>query len=951
MNSLLLIITLLSCYGYTINITYSQDEQNYYQITGRLLNQQTHQPITYAQIYNNITPQNSTTDSQGYFKLNINSSIPQDNQMVISIKHLNYQDKKFEVLFFRDETHQRNLGTIFLKPNTVSTRHQILLSTQDILNAEDNQDGSIADVLTASRDSFLQAAAYDFGASFYRLRGLENNNQELLINNCSFKSPYNHRINWGQWGGLNNMFRNRNYISSSGNNEHILGGLQGTTIIRSGANQNKKSTQFAIANSNKNYTTRAMITHYSGILKNNWSYSLSGSFRNASSGFKEGTPYKAWSIYGSLYKKINSQHQLTATMWYSPVERGKSTAITQEVLDLKGNRYNPNWGIDQAKIRNARTLKQQTPTLLLDHNWNIHKYLTLTQSIQLQRQNYSLSRLLSTGSSLQYFENQPLYVKQGSSRYTNPIHASWLPSYAFRKATSDSYDYEEYYLLKEDFMSNGQINWSLLRDANTSSIDRNSIYILYDDVREHQQFAYTLQANTDLSSNIKLTSRFAIQHYNSKHYAQVSDLLDGNAFLDIDSYGTDQGDFDAIQSNLITPNRYVIEGEKFQYHYELKTQNKKLYNQVDFHYKHWKAYLGVEIGGQSYQRKGLYQNGYFSQNSLGKSRLVKYNYGGAKVGLRYTFNGKTAISFSSQRQTQTLALNDVFVQERYQNETYDSWYLDNKRKLPVVQNFNLNYYWNNELLKIRSTLYHQTLSNFQQKNFYYSSSLQGGSEADFVQEVLYNMKQKQYGLEFGARINLTPDLEFFTAFGYGKALYSNNADLALVNDQGSSFLGKTNLKNYHTATGPRQVTQLGIKYNSPKYWWTSLSLSHFDHNYTAINALSRNPQFLTDRDGLTSQYNIETVQDLLKQEKLAPFWLVNLVGGKSWSFKHKYRIGFFAVINNLLDITYRSGGFQQGRYTHYNDQLEDISLNTPLYGNRYFFGTGRSYFINTYVRF
>ena len=78
--------------------------------------------------------------------------------------------------------------------------------------------------------------------------------------------------------------------------------------------------------------------------------------------------------------------------------------------------------------------------------------------------------------------------------------------------------------------------------------------------------------------------------------------------------------------------------------------------------------------------------------------------------------------------------------------------------------------------------------------------------------------------------------------------------------------------------------------------------------------------------------------------------MLNAVGGKSWKVG-KYYVGFFASINNILDQKYKSGGFEQGRSANYRTAKADADLNTPVFGNKYWYGRGTTYFMNIYFRF
>ena len=78
--------------------------------------------------------------------------------------------------------------------------------------------------------------------------------------------------------------------------------------------------------------------------------------------------------------------------------------------------------------------------------------------------------------------------------------------------------------------------------------------------------------------------------------------------------------------------------------------------------------------------------------------------------------------------------------------------------------------------------------------------------------------------------------------------------------------------------------------------------------------------------------------------------MVNLIGGKSWRIDNTY-IGFFASINNLLDKDYKTGGFEQGRNANYRQLRDDTSNDKPVFGSKYWYGRGTTYFMNVYFRF
>ena len=87
-----------------------------------------------------------------------------------------------------------------------------------------------------------------------------------------------------------------------------------------------------------------MTTYNSGLHKNGLAYSISGSRRWAKQGYIDGTLYDAFSVFGALEYKFNDQNSITFTGIFASNRRGRSSAITEEVFELVGKRYNPYWG-------------------------------------------------------------------------------------------------------------------------------------------------------------------------------------------------------------------------------------------------------------------------------------------------------------------------------------------------------------------------------------------------------------------------------------------------------------------------------------------------------------------------------------------------------------------------------------------------------------------------------
>jgi len=125
---------------------------------------------------------------------------------------------------------------------------------------------------------------------------------------------------------------------------------------------------------------------------------------------------------------------------------------------------------------------------------------------------------------------------------------------------------------------------------------------------------------------------------------------------------------------------------------------------------------------------------------------------------------------------------------------------------------------------------------------------------------------------------------------------------------------------------------------------------YFDKIFIDVAPLTRTNNFANDAGIPFNDYDPELARELLKQESFDEYMVVNLTGGKSWKVGD-YFIGLFASVNNLLDKEYKSGGFEQGRNANYRELRDDNANPKRVFGPRYWYGRGTTYFLNLNFRF
>lgn len=893
------------------------------QIIGKIVDAGTNKPISGATLYFD-TNKNLQTQSlaTGIFTLK-SKTLPLGEQILV-ISADGYRTKKFPIVVYKGKTLDMNV--IGLEIDVMERRQisTIILSDQQLSKNVGGSD-NIAGLLQATKDTYLNAAAYDFSATFFNPRGLDSKHGKVLINGVLMNEIYNGRPDWSLWGGLNDAQRNRTFHLSSSPNPYAFGGLAGITNINMRAGAQREGGKISYALANRSYTGRVSASYNTGMLKNGWAFSFLFARRYGKEGFRDGTLYDANSFYLSAEKKFNDTHSLNLTTFYVPSKRGKGSPNTQEVYDIKGTKYNAYWGYQNGDIRNSRVERMEIPVLMLNHSWAISEKTNLNTNIA-----YKFGEM---GSSRLGYDDVP---------NPDPTYYQKLPSYAMAETPPDA---ESAYYKRQAFQNNGQIDWEQLYKTNIV-YGGPARYYLYEDRSDDQQFSANTILNSQLNNHIHLTGAFRFRKLKSENFASMLDLLGAENYLDIDTYSSG----DAAQNNLLQPNRLVKEGQRFKYNYEMEALAYSGFAKAQFTFKHFDFYIGGKVGKTTYQRKGLYKDGNFPNNSLGKSKSLDFTPLGIKLGGTYKVNGNHFIKLNASYTANAPNIRNSFSNSR-QNNALVKGLTEEKNKAA-----DLSYYFRTPKIKARLTGYYSMSEDATDISFYYADGISGlgrNKTNAFVQEVLTNVSKKRFGLELGIEAQITPTVKLKGAAGIGQFTYANNPNLYLTSDDFETPMnyGKSSLKNYHVAGGPERAYQIGFEYRDPDYWFFGATANYFTNAYLDVSPLARTRNFYLDVDGIPfNDYDPETARRLLQQEEFGQYWLVNFIGGKSWKV-NDYYFGFFGVINNVLDQIYKTGGFEQARNANYRELLADSSNPTRVFGPKYWYGYGTTFYLNFYIRF
>ncbi|PHX62444.1 MAG: TonB-dependent receptor [Flavobacteriales bacterium] len=906
--------------------------QNQSTVKGKVVDSKSQSPMGSVKVMIQSNEQFVTTNSLGEFQI---SGISDGNQiLVISVDGYNTQNFAIEVV----ANQTLDVGLLFLEED-ITTEQQLSLVTitENDLGDDNSGSESTAGLLQSSRDAYQQAAAFNWGQARFRMRGLDNEYGVTMINGISMNKIYDGRPQWSNWGGLNDATRNQEFTLGSAPSDYTFGGILGTQEINTRASLYRKGTRISMAGTNTNYSWRSMFTQNSGLMENGWAYSISGSRRWAQEGYFEGTDYGANSFFASVEKRINKKHSLNFTTIYAQNTRGKSSPNTNEVNNLMGIKYNSYWGWQDGKKRNSRDKDVEEPILMLSHFWKMSDKSFLTTSVAYQTGSIGNSRLdYQTANS-----PDPTYYKN-------------LPSYFSNLGDTAGANAAQNY-----FLNNSQINWNAMYYANQfSSVDQQginkSVYALYEDRTDDKQFTANSILFSDLSDNVKLNAGASFKKLKSHNFQHMLDLLGGQYFSDVDPFYSG----DQTQSDLNNPNRQIKVGDEYGYNYNLNAVVADAFTQFKFTYKTVDFYLAQSFSRTQYQREGLYRNGIYANTSFGKGSKQNFENFGFKGGLTYKITGQHLLDFNGVYMTKAPNMRNTFANARINNN------ITPELNSETIASLDASYVVRTPKFKARLTGFASKVQNATEISFFYAEGIgedvDGNDQDSFISELLTGIEKRNFGAEIGLEYQFTSTIKGTVAASYGQYLYGNNPNLkinddaqaTLTNTQPVVDFGKAYLKNYRLPGMPQTAASLGLEYRDPNFWWVGANINYLADSYLDISNITRTDNFSID--GSTGDNyagaNEETVRKALKQEKFANFNLLNLIGGKSWRVDTT-TIGFFASINNVLDTTYKTGGFEQSRKATFPDLQADNANGTPSFGPKYFYGYGRTYFINLYVNF
>jgi hypothetical protein len=915
--------------------------QGNYEVRGRVLDAATGQGLPGVEVRFLTTV--FVTEDNG--EVTFQASAPAGSKLLITLGKPGFQSR--EIIVEGNSGTTINLGTIRLEAqdgigqvNPEDLIPVITMSTNE-LGGEGEQ--NVASLLTSSNDIFLSLAAFNFSAARFRMRGYDAQYTEVFLNGVPVNDLENGFPGWNSWGGLNDVVRNRQNVLGLAINPYAYGGVGGSTAFDTRASRQRKQTRISYALSNRSYRNRVMATYSTGMLKNGWAFTVSGSRRWAEEGYIPGTPFDAYSYFVSADRKLGEKHLLNLTAFGAPSKRGRAGVSTQEMNDFAGtNFYNPNWGYQNGKKRNSRIANTHEPVVILRHDWSPGERTRLTSSLS-----YQFGRDGATA--LDWYD----------ARDPRPDYYRKLPSYI-----QDGQGGLVAELLRSDENAR-QVDWAYMYEVNRNSIatvlNANGIqgntvtgkraqYVVEDRRFDSRRANVHINLEHRVNDYLKVSAGAHFQKQRIRNFKVLEDLLGADFYLDIDKFA----EFDStantafIQNDLNIPNRLIREGDVFGYDYFTQNIRSGAWAQAEYSLRRFDFFAGANVSQNAFWREGNVQNGKFPENSLGKSEVASFTDYGAKAGVTFKLDGRNYFLVNGSYQLQAPLPRNAFISPRTRDQLAGG--LGQEQILSVEGGYLLRAPY----LKLRLIGYYTQFTNqINTQSFYLDNAIitEDGFRGGFVNYVMTGINTRHMGTELGAEVAINAALRFRAAAAFGQFIYSNRPDVSVYLDNVAQVVRqeKAYIRNFYIPNTPQTAVTAGFSYNAPKFWFLNANVNFFDDIWIDFNPDRRTTAGVAYVENpLFSDQIVEPGSALWKrilyQEKAPAAFTVDVFGGKSWKLGDNVFLYLNVGVSNILDKQdFIIGGYEQFRFDY-------AEKNVDRFPNRYFYGFGRNYFASLALR-
>lgn len=651
-------------------------------------------------------------------------------------------------------------------------------------------------VLKSTPSIYVTKAGGGYGDSRIALRGFDSDNIGVLINGVPINGMENGKVYWSNWSGLSDVTRYMQVQRGLGASKLGLSSVGGTINIITQTSDAKAGGTAYYGIGNDGYEKIA-VSASTGLLKNGWALTLSGS-RTEGNGYFKGGDFLGWNYFVNVTKKINDNHRLAFTAFGAPQkhnQRGNKQTIQQYRDHRDGIRMNTSYGYINGQLTPTGYgyNEYHKPQISLNHYWTINDQSNLSTAVYFSK---------STGGGKRTYG-----ADKNKLQYD---YSTGLP-YAETSLTPD-----------------GLIDFEPVMQANAANVNGSSAVFTME-TNAHDWYGVLSTYSNNLGNDIHLTAGFDGRYYKGYHYGEITDLLGGQYFID---------------NNLKNrePNKQLKVGDKVNYYNLGYVMWLGGFAQAEIIKPLYSAFASVSVSDQSYKRedKGKYGAYNTSKDKLPVTtdwqHFVPVS---VKAGFNYKIGAIHNVFINGGYVTKAPLMNNVFVNNSNQ--------VQKDAKYEKIVTGEIGYGLSMEILSVKL-------------NGYYTKWMDKSVTKSIGNQVatIPNIDATHMGVELEATFTPCETFELRGMFSYGDWRWGDDVLFDLYDDN-QNLLGKFNayIKDLHVGNAAQTTASLMANWEPIQNFRIGMDWNYFGRNYADFDPTKR--EKASDRSDSWKMPNYSTV--------------------------------------------------------------------------------------------
>lgn len=579
-----------------------------------------------------------------------------------------------------------------------------------------------------------------------------------------------------------------------------------------------------------------------------WNLSAAAEFRTGRDMHVEGVFTNALTVAFRGAKQWTRGGLLTLTLVVPPAMRGTRLSSTEEAFTLTDDRlYNPAWGLQDGKVRNARVRREAVPLCVVA--W---------------RMPVSPATLFSAAAGIEAGVRKYSALGWYDARTPMPDNYRYLPSFTGDRAAAEAW--------RRGDARYTQIPWDELIAQNRMR-GGPAAYALEDRVEGVCDFRFSAHFATDVEPRVTLRYGLYADFASSRNYKCMRDLLGARYLADIDQFLVDDDTYgNLLQNDLRRPGRRVRAGNRFGYDYTLTTRRFGARLRAEYRADRLRADLDLSLVRASVCRLGHYEKELFpGSRSFGRSRRLGFSPYTLKLLAGYAFSARSYLEVSLLAAAVTPDAEDLFFQPLYNNRTVDG------SRPERLYGAEANYRLTGPVADLRISLFATASFDGIEGRRYYDDL--AGVYCDMS---VSGIARTAWGVEAAANIRLAYRWRLSLAASAGRYRFGRNprvtvlsdVDNTTVDNRAASYMGGCEVGGAPQFAGTAEVAYFG-----PKGWGLRLSGGYAGGRYVEPSFVRRTAR-IARQGGVTE----EAFRRFTRQERLGDAFTLDASLFKTFRF-------------------------------------------------------------------